>query len=383
MNLITPTTAQVADNIVSQLQTTFNATIPLLPKSFINVLAKVLAGVYIILYKYAGFSLLQQFVSTASFQETTVGTVKLRPLVEWGKLIGVGEPLPANNAELLIVITVTNQTGSLPVNTLLQGSNGVTYMTLTGVTLNAATVSANVRAVQDQTNNGGSGAIGNLPNGSALTFLNPQSNVLPNATVTATLVIAEDAESEQSYRSRVTNRFRKKPQGGALADWEMWCNEVSGVKNTYPSAGLPGEVDLYIESESGADGLADSFLLTAVNAHLTPLRPVSAFPNLMSITRKTFDVEIVGLTVGDVAATESQVEAALTDYFLSREPYIVGLSLNPRKDRISLTEVTAVVSDVVVANNGTFNNCIVKDGATVITLYTLANGQKAKFGVLL
>lgn len=383
MNLITPTTVQVADNIVAQLQTSFNATIPLLPKSFVNVLAKVLAGVYVILYKYAGFSLLQQFVSTASFNETTVGTVKLRPLVEWGKLIGIGEPNPATNAELSITITVTTQSGTIAVNTLLQGANGITYMTLAGVALNAATVNANVRAVQDQTNGGGAGAIGNLPNGSTLTFLNPQVNVLPNTVVASTLLSAEDAESEVAYRQRVVNRFQKRPQGGALVDWEMWCNEVSGVKNTYPYAGVPGEVDLYIESVAGVDGIADGALLTAVNSHLTALRPVSSFPNPMSITRKTFDVEVVGLTVNDIPTTETQIETALTEYFLSREPYIFGLSLAPRKDRISVTEVTAVVSDVVNANGGVFNNCIVKYGATVVTVYNLVSGEKAKFGVLL
>lgn len=82
MSLTTPTTKEISDNIVAQLEATLNQTIPLLPKAFIRVLAKALAGVFILLYKYAGFMLLQLFVRTASMGSTEVNGVSVTPLLE-------------------------------------------------------------------------------------------------------------------------------------------------------------------------------------------------------------------------------------------------------------------------------------------------------------
>ena len=144
MALTTPTTQQIASNIIGQLETAISQTIPLLPKAFSRVLAKVLAAVYVVLYKYAGFSLLQQFVSTAAFDETEVNGEVIRPLVEWGRLCGVGDPLAATQAELQLQVTVLNQVGSLPGGTqLLYAPTGVVYLTTGAVLLNASTVTVN------------------------------------------------------------------------------------------------------------------------------------------------------------------------------------------------------------------------------------------------
>ena len=141
MSLVTPTTKQISDNIIAQLQATLNQTIPLLPKSFLRVLAKTLAGLFVIIYKYAGFMFLQIFVQSASTQETTVNGVTFTPLIRWGRLIGVGDPAPATNAELLIDITVDNQVGSLTSQSqLINSDNGVTYLTLGSVLLDMPVV---------------------------------------------------------------------------------------------------------------------------------------------------------------------------------------------------------------------------------------------------
>ena len=48
-------------------------------------------------------------------------------LVEWGRLIGVGDPAPGTQAELYVNITVTTQGGTLPAGTQLLGASNVTY----------------------------------------------------------------------------------------------------------------------------------------------------------------------------------------------------------------------------------------------------------------
>ena len=62
MSLSTPTTQQLADDIVSQVGAAIGEAVPILPKSVIRVLAKAIAAGTVIVYRYAGFSLLQTFV---------------------------------------------------------------------------------------------------------------------------------------------------------------------------------------------------------------------------------------------------------------------------------------------------------------------------------
>jgi len=101
MSIQTPTTKELSDNIIASFEATLNQSTPLLPKSFLRVLAKVLAGVWVILYKYGGFILLQQFVRTASDQPTEINGQTVTPLDEWGELVGIGAPAAATKAELL------------------------------------------------------------------------------------------------------------------------------------------------------------------------------------------------------------------------------------------------------------------------------------------
>jgi len=136
MALVTSTTQEISDNIIASLEASLNQTIPLLPKSFARVLAKVLAALYIILFKYCGSIFLQMFVATASNKATEINGQSLTPLQEWGVLIGVGLPVAATQAQLAIAIDVTNEVGTLATGTQLVGStNGVTYLTLGAVSL--------------------------------------------------------------------------------------------------------------------------------------------------------------------------------------------------------------------------------------------------------
>jgi len=390
MSLQTPTTKEISDNIIAQLEASLNQSIPLLPKAFLRVLAKALAGVFILLYKYAGFMFLQIFVQTASSKETNVNGVLLSPLLQWGRLIGIGDPVAATKAELLIDVFVQNQTGTLPSGTqLINSDNGVTYITIGAVNLNASTVQATIRASADQQGGGGSGAIGNLQVGDIVSFANPLANVSRNAEVDAQTVTGANAESTEAYRQRIVDKFQKRPQGGAYADYEGWGEEVVGIINVYPYTGDPGEVDLYSEatvaSSGSADGVPTAAQLTAVlnsveldqNDKATR-RPVNAFVNSYAITRTGFDVVVDGIVVDDLAAVEAAVILAVTQYFLAREPYIIGLGIPPRRDRITQGAVISIVDNIVSASGGVFDTVTVEESGTIVTIYELGIGEKAK-----
>jgi hypothetical protein len=396
MALTTPTTAQVSANIIAQLEAALSQTIPLLPKAFSRVLAKVLAGVFIVLYKYAGFSLLQQFVRFASFEETEVNGTIIRPLVEWGRLVGVGDPLAAEQAELDLTVTVLSQVGSLAGGSqLLYAPSGVVYQTIAAVTLNAATVTATVRATSDQAGGDGSGEIGNLEVGQVLQFASPIPNVATNATVAAVSVVGAEGETEEAYRARVFRRFQRRPQGGAYADYQAWGGEVEGVRQVFPYTGDPGEVDVYVEAVAGADGIPDLALLEAVaesiefdpNEAPSPTglanrRPANAGVNVLPITRASFDVNISGFVADDEAAVLDAIELGVDEFLRAREPFIVGLSTLPRLDRITQGAVAGVVQEIAEANAASVAAVTLLRASVEVIEYTLARGELAKLDTL-
>lgn len=397
MALVTPTTQAIANNIIGQLETAISQTIPLLPKAFSRVLSKVLAAVYVVLYKYAGFSLLQQFVSSASFEETEVNGVILRPLVEWGRLVGVGDPIAASQAQLELEVTVLNQTGSLPGGTqLLYAPTGVVYLTTAAVPLSAATVTVTAIASSDQENGDGSGEIGNLEPGQILQFAGSPPNVATNAVVTGSAEVGADGETEDAYRARVLRRCQRRPQGGAYADYQAWGTEVPGIRNVFPYTGnLPGEVDVYVEAEAGPDGIPDGSQLAEVlesiefdpaeapsPTGLANRRPANAAVNVLPITRVGFDVDITGFEATDEAAVIASIELGVDEFLRAREPYIVGLSSLPRLDRITQGAVAGVVQEIAEANGASVAAVtLLREGFEIIQ-YTLARGELAKLGTL-
>ena len=393
MSLQTPTTKQINDNIIAQLEASLSQTIPLLPKSFLRVLSKSLSGVFILLYKYAGFMFLQQFVRTASIDPTEVNGQIVRPLIEWGRLVGVGDPVAATQAELLVDVTVTNQTGFIPSGSQLIGAgNGVTYITIGSTTLDAPVVQATIRAASDQSNGGGAGIIGNLDPGALVSFANPLANIEQSAVVDSQVTTGANAEATEVYRQRVVDKFQKRPQGGAYSDYEQWGEQVAGVVNVYPyTSEFPGQVAVYVEatpaSSGSADGIPTSAQLQAVldsieldENGLASRRPAGALVNAFPIDRVEFQVVVDGLDVLEPAAVQALITTALQEYFLSREPYIFGLSVPPRSDRISQGQVAGVVSDIVSASGGVFNTVTIKTGTLPVAIFSLGVGKKAKLG---
>lgn len=386
MSLDTPTTKQINDNIIAQLETALNQSIPLLPKSFLRVLARALSGVFILLYKYAGFMQLQQFVRYASFSPTTVNGKTITPLIEWGRLIGVGDPGAATYAEFEVTVTVEGGGGSATLRAgtqLVDAARGITYLVTNSVLLDTTTVTARVRSAT-------AGSAANQQLGAVISFANPLSDVARATTVTALKVTGADAETEGSYRQRVIDRFQKRPQGGAYADYEQWGEETEGIVNVYPyTSPFPGQVDLYVEatpaSSGSADGIPTTAQLQAVldnveynSAGIAARRPVGALVNAYPIERVAFEVVVDGVEVSDIADVRGQIEVAIGDYFTARDPYILGLTPLPRRDRVTRSALGGVVDDIVSARGGIFRSVtlILDEGS--IDIYTLGAGEKAK-----
>lgn len=385
MAIDSKTTKEISDNILAQLEATFGSS---MPKSFTRVISKVLAGVFVILYKYCGFIALQMFVSTASMRPTVINGKTVVPLVEWGRLIGAGDPRPATKAKLLIRVTAEIIGATLPVNSqFVFGPTSVVYMTTQSVVLDNLTTDVEVLAVSDPSGGGGAGVIGNLAAGSVLSLANPLSGVSRQAIVVSQITAGTEAETEDQYRQRVTTRFQLRPQGGAYADYKLWAEETTGVANAYPyTSEFPGQVKVYIESAVDPDGIPTAGLLQAAldsinydnSSGTATRRPVGALVNTFPITRAGFAVEVQGLSVENEPDVRVSIESALTKYFLDREPFLVGLSIPPRMDRITQAAVSGVVDDIVSLANGVFTDVVLRKDSVITTTYTLGQGEKAK-----
>lgn len=394
MALQTPTTAQITENLIAQISGSIQRDIPLLPKSFTRVLAKALAGVYVLLYKYAGFILLQQFVLYASFEWTEINGKRLRPLVEWGRIIGVGDPLRATAAELSLSVPVSNPDGTTlsPNTQLVHPDSGVIYLTTSTLTLNSSLLSVNVIAASDPDGNGGAGTVGNRTVGDVLKWANPIPQLsTAGATVTAIVTQGAEGETEDAYRKRVYERFGARPQGGAYSDYVVWSTEDPGILNVYPYTGLPGRVDVYVEatpeSSGSPDGIPTGPQLQAVEdainldqGGLASRRPVSSLVQAKPITRATFDIEVQGLTATDEPLAKSIIEEATEDFLRSREPFITGISRFPRLDRVTQANVAGIVDEAAGSVGASVAIVRLKQGAGEIIEYQLGKGEKAKFG---
>lgn len=393
-SIATPSTQEIATNIVAQIELAISQTIPFLPKSFTHVLAKALAAVHVLLFKYSGWIWQQQFVRLASIDETVINGKVVRPLVEWGRLVGVGDPLAATRAEHVITVNVTNQVGDIPAGSqVLFPATGVLYLTNAAVALSAATVQVSITAYSDQQGGGGEGSIGNLQPGDIVEFANPLPNIARKATVLSQTVTAADAEQTETYRGRIFRRFQRRPQGGAYADYQEWAEGVPGILAAYPYKGAPGEVDVYVEasveSSGSPDGIPTPAQLTAVAEAidldlegLASRRPVNAGVNVLGIARQTFDVLVTGLAAPDLTAAIDTITESVDDYLRSREPYIEGLSVLPRLDRITLSAVSGIVDEAASSTGGSIATVALHIAGIPYTAYTLGDGEKAKLGTL-
>ena len=392
------TIEEVQQLLIRSFEHKFNTQLRILPKSFIKILCKVFAGVFIVVYKLVGWYFLQMFPETADWKEVTILGVRLRPLVKLGVLFGVGEPLAGVQWRGIITIDVLTQGSVLYSGTQLKSSvTGKLYIVEETKTL--LQTKENVSVVCTEI-----GTAGNLEKNDTLNFVNPYGFIKTEAIVSDVARVGLDNELESSYRNRVINRFRLQPQGGALADYRIWASEVPGVLNVYPynDKEQPGGVLLYVSgiSDVYADRIPDKGLLKKVGEACTydpetgraTRKPLTAmldpkndgsYSNVKPVSVAVFDVVITGVSGIAPADFAQVVKPSLQNYFLDRDLYIRGLSDdNNRTNVISKNHVITVVNQIAVSVKAIFETAEIRKDGKVAPLYTLDNGELARLGAL-
>ena len=392
------TIEEVQQLLIRSFEHEFNTQLRILPKSFIKILCKVFAGVFIVVYKLVGWYFLQMFPETADWKEVTILGVRLRPLVKLGVLFGVGEPLAGVQWRGVITIDVLTQGSVLYSGAQLKSNvTGKLYIVEETKTLLQTKETVSVVCTEI-------GTVGNLEKNDTLNFVNPYGFIKTEAIVSDVARVGLDNELESNYRNRVINRFRLQPQGGALADYRIWASEVPGVLNVYPynDKEQPGGVLLYVSGipDVYADRIPDKGLLKKVGEACTydpetgkaTRKPLTAmldpknddsYSNVKPVSVAVFDVVITGVS-GIVPADFAQVvKPALQNYFLDRDLYIRGLSDdNNRTNVISKNHIITVVNQIAVSVKAIFETAEIRKDGKLVLLYTLDNGELARLGAL-
>lgn len=384
--------------LIKSLQEKFNQKLRLLPKSFMNVLAKVLAGIFVIQYKLAGWFYLQLFPDTADFATVEILGQSVRPLVRLGNLFGVGEPLNGQAWEGTARVAANAMGKSLTLGTQLKSDKtGLVYNVAANTAVDSEEVEFPVYCTQQ-------GTAGALDVGDVLKFVSPLGFVSREATVSGTTANGTEDESESHYRSRVMSGYGPQPQGGSLTDYRTWAFDVAGVLNTYPynDENSPAGVLLYVAGnpETYPDRVPDKGLCIAVGKACTydpdtgkasrkPLTAVldpagdETYANVLPVIVKTFDVFVSGLDGAGTGDFGDSLAAELKIYFENREPYIRGLTDDTgRTDDVLRNAVIAVASGVATAMQAKFGTAKMQLDGAETEAYTLGQGELAALGNL-
>ena len=386
--------------LITSFQEKFNSELQILPKSFVKIFSKVLAGVYIIPFKLCGWFYLQLFPETASYKDVVIQGHKVNPLIKLGDLFGVPKPTKGDAWNGTITVSVIEQEAEKVLQQGIQLKSdltGLLYCVGENTILDAASVEVPVYCTI-------SGTEGNLADGSVLKFVNPLAICEQNTSVSSTTQSGTEDETEAHYRKRVQTRYSTQPQGGALADYRNWAYDVAGVLQTYPynDENSPGGVLLYIAGNSDlyTDRIPDSALLKAVGKACTydpetgvqNRKPVTAiidptgdetYTNVKPVQVTSINIFVTGLDGVAAADFGADFKAAAGDFLLDREPYIRGLSDdNNRTDSILRNSLAGIANDICTSYKGDFGSLTMNAGGAAINSYTLGQGELCKLGDL-
>ena len=355
-----PTTAEIRDQIISDIEGKLNITVPALPKAFIRIFATALAGVQTLCYRFGLWIYKQIFAATADEAA----------LILRGAQYGLSRS-PAVRAVLTAEATGTNGT-QIPAGTLWVGDdNSLVYQQTETAEIAGGTAAITVECLT-------AGDAGNLANAETLSIGSPIAGIDSTATVDGTTTTGEDQESIESFRSQVMEREKNKPQGGAAPDYVQWALEVPGIVKAFAHRISAGYATVYPMIALTGNRIPDAAKREEVLAYLSDLirKPLQSTPVVEVMSEIVFDIEIADLAP-NTATIKTAIEAALAAYMLTRFPKQYPDETNAT-DVVSAAALSGISIDVGAAEL----TLTMKVGGSPFPSKTLAAGQLAILGTV-
>lgn len=330
-----PSISDIKDRIISDIEGEINQTTPALPKSLNRIIASALAGLFFLCYQAIMWVYRQIFPQTSDYPF----------LILHGAIVGLN---PISAIAAVIVCDVPGTTGGYVYQGYtFVGSNGIIYKVNATVEIIAGVAEdVSMTALT-------AGDVGNLADGEELSITSTTANIDGIATVTSTTIYGYDKESDESYRTRVIARYKKRLQGGSPADYNLWGLECPNFiwVGPYADPALPGVIVVYGKVDNQTDGIPTSNQLTSLLNYLkfdpetgkAYRRPIGDILTTAPITIQKFDIEV---SIKDgTPEIKADIENSIIEYVSSLEPYIEGVS-DIRKDTLTNSNVSNVASDI-------------------------------------
>jgi uncharacterized phage protein gp47/JayE len=267
-----------------------------------------------------------------------------------------------------------------------KANSGVTYGTKTGATISGGTASIAILAEQ-------SGTEGTLQIGDEVTLTTTIPGIDTKATVTAINVPGTEPESIESWRAAIIQLAAFPPLTGTAAWFYNEALGVPGITRAYPYSdqNFPGRVLIYAVDDSQVDGQPSQSQLDEIEAITdTAQKNVMWAYDLLPNAEKRLEAFASPIDIYDVVITEGvpalsaslkhSIEASIDNYFLTRNPYINGLSLEDQGavEEVAITTVAQNTIDAEVGETGRFTDIgLTKQGDAPADIYILDEGRRA------
>lgn len=293
-----PTIAELQEGLISDIDSRLDDTDTRVRRSFLGILARVLAGGLHMLYGFLAWVARQAFPDTAEDEY----------LERWAAIWGIRKAPPVR---AIGTAALSGAPGTaVAAGTVLRSSAGQDYRTTAEENVGAGgTVEIAIEAVI-------AGAAGNAAGQIRLGLVSPIAGIESAATAGGAIEGGANEESNGSLRARLLKRLRTTPRGGTAADYEVWgLAGHAAVTRVWarPLADGLGTVTVYLMSDDATDsGIPAAAVVDAVQAHIDAHRPVTAAATVAAPTAAPLDISIRNVEP-DTQAVMDAIKAELAD----------------------------------------------------------------------
>lgn len=350
-----PTIASLKAQIIADIEGEIGQAAPILPRAFVRVLAKALAGVLASLYRRNLWAYLQIFPQTCDEEV----------LAYYEDRYGI-TPSPSIPAVLTLEVSGDDDT-LVPAGTYLTSpDNGLVYSTALAVT-----IAGGVASVQAQCLTAGEAST--LALSSTLSLVPPIAGI-SGATVTAVTQAGQDADTLDERRAQVLERMRRTDEIGTSGWYISKALEVPGVAFARVTRNSGGDVTVYpLLGVTGAARIPDASMLATIQAYLQDQtrRPLAANVYTLATVERTATLTITGVSPND-ATTKAAIEAAWQAYCYAAYPRQYTDDQEPT-DIVSLGAIwSLIVANGAIATGAMLTISGIGSG---VTSYTLPIGE--------
>lgn len=266
-------------------------------------------------------------------------------------------------------------------------SDGLQFSTITGGTISGGAAEIEVQCSI-------AGTIGTLQIGDEIALTTTIAGIDSIATITAINIPGEDQEEVEDWRSAIIQLAAFPPNIGTAAWFYNEAISIDGITRAYPysSQSYPGQVIIYAVADGNTDGIPSAAQLEDVasiasEANKNVLWAYETLPNsearLVALASPV-DLYYVTITEGTPplsASMKEAIEAAIDNYFLTRNPYIQGLFLEDQGS-VEAVGISSTIQNTIesqVGDTGRITDVTLqKEGELAAEIYTLEVGHRAK-----